>query len=104
MNDLKPFSESISTGSLDNYPRVVEYATAPSESVEAAFETLRKIYRGDKKLPSQKAVIASRKILETWKRELLISKKGDTATYKRIEAALKVKHPGSLVKSFLYNS
>ncbi|GAH29379.1 unnamed protein product, partial [marine sediment metagenome] len=49
---------------------------APSESVEAAFETLRKIYRGDKKLPSQKAVIASRKILETWKRELLISKKG----------------------------
>ncbi|GAG86311.1 unnamed protein product, partial [marine sediment metagenome] len=29
------------------------------------------------------------------------SKKGDTATYKRIEAALKVKHPGEVMKPFL---
>ena len=99
-NKIRPFSESISTGNLGDSAVTNQFAAPIPEPVkiQAAFETLRKVYRGDVKLPSQKAVIASKKLLEQWKKELLISKKGNPDIYRRIEAALKVKHPGEIMK------
>ena len=103
MDEIKPFSESISTGDNLSHIPITEYAVSMRDpiGIEAAFETLRKVYRGDKKLPPRSAVISSRKLLEQWKKDLLVSKKGDVKTYKRIDAALKVKHPGEIMKPFL---